>query len=66
MYKIVKTDTLQKGDVFLVEYGDYDNWVKDTLQKGDVFLVEYGDYDNWVKVRYDHSEGAWVYGTLVV
>lgn len=28
MYKVVKTDTLQKGDVFLVEYGDYDNWVK--------------------------------------
>ena len=28
MYKLVKTDTLQKGDVFLVEYGDYDNWVK--------------------------------------
>ena len=28
MYKVVKTDTLKKGDVFLVEYGDYDNWVK--------------------------------------
>ena len=41
MYKVVKTDTLKKGDVF---------------------LVEYGDYDNWVKVRYDHCEGAWVYG----